>query len=118
MRLYQCRGQQIQLKEAVNMILELKMDIQKPKVGDIVVIMWKHTGGKGIPEAYILSNQVLGNDDRTFKLLNVNGSSIAFDESSIDKLMKEVSRHTAVEAFKVYPQSEFKLTLKPIGGAE
>ncbi|MED1350593.1 hypothetical protein P4U51_30010 [Bacillus paranthracis] len=101
------------------MILELKMDIQKPKVGDIVVIMWKHTGGKGLPEAYILSNKVLGNDDdKTFKLLNINGSTIAFDASSIDKLMKEVSRHTAVEAFKVYPQSEFKLTLNPIGGAE
>ncbi|MED2788298.1 hypothetical protein P4261_28075 [Bacillus thuringiensis] len=75
-------------------------------------------GGKGIPEAYILSNQALGNDDRTFKLLNVNGSSIAFDESSIDKLMREVRKHSSVEAFKVYPQNQFKLTLQPIGGAE
>lgn len=98
------------------MKLEVKVNDRTPKVGDVIAIKWKHNGNN--TEGYLLSNQVLGNDDRAFKLLNLNGGSVAFDNNTIKDLMNEVARHSAVEAFEVFPQEQFKLTLQPIGGAK
>lgn len=100
------------------MILDVQINDRKPTVGDVVAIKWKTNRGKNGMEGYILSNQRLDDGGKTYKLLNVNGESIAFDNNSIDGLMKELAKHSAVAAFEVYPKHEFKLALVPIGGAE
>ncbi|PET15037.1 hypothetical protein [Bacillus thuringiensis] len=100
------------------MILDVKINDRRPMVGDVVAIKWKSNRGNDGMEGYILSNQRIDDGGKTYKLLNVNGESIAFDNNTIDGLMTELSRHSAVSTFEVFPKEQFKLTLQPIGGAE
>ncbi|MEC3196756.1 hypothetical protein P9Z84_29345 [Bacillus cereus] len=94
------------------MELDVKLKVAIPKAGDIIVIKWV-----GRPqEGYLLSDH--HDSTSTYRLLNLNGSSVAFGNHSIDKLIQELRSHEAIQAYEVFPQGEFKLTLQPIGGAE
>jgi len=97
--------------------MELDVQVKQfiPTVGDIVSIKWR---GDSKSSGYILSDQSSIGEARTFKLLNLTGESIAFENSTVDALMRDIRRHAAVEAFEVFPKDKYKLSLTPIGGAK
>lgn len=96
------------------MKLDVEIKDRRPKTGDIVAIKWKSARGQ---DGYMLSNHdTIGG--KSYRLLNLNGESTAFEAETIGALFAELRGHSAVDSFEVFPQSEFKLTLQPIGGAE